>query len=96
MNEEQTKIFEDALKKELEKARFEGLSVGCKSVSQVIYDKIKNVDRNCSRNNLIRVIKDIKKFCEVGLAIKNTSITEENDNDEIADISTDTSTDKNF
>lgn len=74
MNEEQTKVFEDKLKEELDKVRLEGLAVGCKSVSQVIYDKIKNVDRNCTKNDLIRVIKDIKKFCEVGLAIKEDKI----------------------
>ena len=74
MTKEQEKVFEDKLKEELEKARTIGLSIGAKTISKVIYDKLVNVNRECSKNDLLRVIKDIKSFCETGLAIKGEEI----------------------
>ena len=69
MTPEQEKQFEDKLKEELEKARLQGMSIGMKAISKVIYDKVINVNRECSKNDLLRVVKDIKSFCETGLAI---------------------------
>lgn len=46
MTPKQEKIFENKLKEELEKARLQGMSIGMKSVSGVIYEKVKNVSRN--------------------------------------------------
>lgn len=69
MTEEQLKTLEDTYKEQLEKATLRGIAVGSKSISKVIYDKLKNVDRSYSKNDLIRVIKDLKKFCETGLNI---------------------------
>lgn len=77
MTPEQEKQFEDKLKEELEKARLQGIGIGAKSVSGVIYDKIKNVSRSNTKNDLLRVVKDIKKFCETGLAIKEDEINKE-------------------
>ena len=69
MTPEQEKQFEDKLKEELEKARLQGMSIGMKTISKVIYDKVVNVNRENSKNDLLRVVKDIKSFCETGLAI---------------------------
>ena len=69
MTPEQEKLFEDKLKEELEKARLQGMSIGMKTISKVVYDKVVNVNRENSKNDLLRVIKDIKSFCETGLAI---------------------------
>lgn len=69
MTSEQEKQFEDKLKEELEKARLQGMSIGMKTISKVIYDKVVNVSREQSKNDLLRVVKDIKSFCETGLAI---------------------------
>ena len=71
MTPKQEKIFENKLKEELEKARLQGMSIGMKSVSGVIYEKVKNISRNNTKNDLLRVIKDIKSFCETGLDIKD-------------------------
>lgn len=73
MTPKQEKIFENKLKEELEKARLQGqgMSIGMKAVSGVIYEKVKNVSRNNTKNDLLRVIKDIKSFCETGLDIKD-------------------------
>ena len=71
MTPEQEKIFEDKLKEELEKARLQGLGIGMKTISKVVYDKVVNVSREHSKNDLLRVVKDIKSFCETGLAINN-------------------------
>ena len=70
MTPEQEKIFENKLKEELGKARLQGMSIGMKSISGVVYDKVKNVSRDNTKNDLLRVVKDIKKFCETGLDIK--------------------------
>ena len=70
MTPEQEKIFEDKLKDELEKARLRGMSIGMKAITGVVYDKVKNVSRDNTKNDLLRVVKDIKKFCETGLDIK--------------------------
>lgn len=69
MTPEQEKQFEDKLKEELEKARLQGMSIGMKTISKVVYDKVVNVNREHSKNDLLRVVKDIKSFCETGLAI---------------------------
>lgn len=69
MTPEQEKQFEDKLKEELEKARLQGMSIGIKTISKVVYDKVVNVSREHSKNDLLRVVKDIKSFCETGLAI---------------------------
>ena len=69
MNQEQEKAIEKAMNDQY----LRGLAVGCKSVTGVIYNKVKNVNRNSTKNDLIRVIKDIVKFCETGLAIKEES-----------------------
>lgn len=50
------------------------MGIGAKSISKVIYDKA-NIDlRNLSKNDLIRAIKDIRKFCETGLDIKEDKL----------------------
>lgn len=77
MTPEQEKQFEEKLKEELEKVRLQGIGIGAKSISGVIYDKVKNVSRSNTKNDLLRVIKDIKKFCETGLAIKKDGISKE-------------------
>ena len=69
MTPEQEKQFEDKLKEELEKARLQGMSIGMKTISKVVYDKVVNVSREQSKNDLLRVVRDIKSFCETGLAI---------------------------
>ena len=77
MTPEQEKQFEDKLKEELEKARIQGLGIGAKTVSKLIYDKVAGVSRTNTKNDLLRVIKDIKTFCETGLAIKEDEINKE-------------------
>lgn len=74
MTQEEEKLVHDKVKEELEKARIQGLGIGAKTISKVIYDKIVNVNREYSKNDLLRVIKDIKSFCETGLAIKPDEI----------------------
>ena len=87
MNEEQTELFEQELKKELEKARLQGMAIGCKSVSKVIYEKLINAGRNSTKNDLIRVIKDIKKFFETGLGINIENVSKSLD--DVDDVDTD-------
>ena len=74
MTLEQEKLIEDKLTEQLEKARTIGLSIGAKTISKVIYDKVVNVNRECTKNDLLRIIKDVKSFCETGLAIKDEDI----------------------
>jgi len=73
MTTEQEKLFEDKFKDSLEKARIQGMSIGLKTVSKVIYDKIKTCDRTNTKNDLLRAIKEVKTFCETGLAIKDSN-----------------------
>ena len=77
MTPEQEKQFEEKLKEELEKVRLQGIGIGAKSISGVIYDKVKNVSRSNTKNDLLRVVKDVKTFCETGLAIKEDEISKE-------------------
>lgn len=75
MTPEQEKEFEEKLKESLENARIQGLSIGMKTATKVIYDKVVNINRECSKNDLLRVIKDVRSFCETGLGInKETEI----------------------
>lgn len=74
MTKEHEKIFEEELENQLKKARLQGIGIGAKSISKVIHDKT-NVDfSKMSKNDVVRIVKDIKKFCETGLAIKENEI----------------------
>ena len=76
MTDGQEKTFASELKKELDKSKLEGFTLGSKIVSKLIYNKVVNVDRNYSKNDLLRVIKDIKLACSKGLTDKNKSESE--------------------
>lgn len=69
MTDGQQKELEDNLKEQIEKATVRGMGIGSKAISKVIYDKIKNIDRKYSKNDLLRVIKELKEFCEIGLDV---------------------------
>ena len=69
MTTEQEKLIGDRIKESLEKSRVQGISIGAKSVSKVIYDKVSKSNRESSKNDLLRVIKEVRSFCETGLAI---------------------------
>ena len=53
---EQEKVFKEQLQKELQATMTRGMSIGMKSVSQVIYDKIGNVNETSSKEKLLNVI----------------------------------------
>ena len=64
MTKEHEKIFEKELENQLERARLQGIGIGAKSISKIIYDKT-NVDfTRMSKNDVVRIVEDIKKFCE--------------------------------
>lgn len=67
MTQEQEKILKEKFKKELEEARFLGIKMGVIVVSGAIYEKVANVSRECTKNDLLRITKDIKFICEKGL-----------------------------
>ena len=69
MTDGQQKELEDNLKEQIEKATVRGMGIGSKAIFKVIYDKIKNIDRKYSKNDLLRVIKELKEFCEIGLDV---------------------------
>lgn len=75
MTQEQEKFFENELREQLEKARLQGVGIGAKSISKVIYDKTNGDLRSLGKNDLIRVVKDIRKFCETGLGIKEDELS---------------------
>lgn len=57
MTQEQGKFFENELREQLEKARLQGVGIGAKSVSKVIYDKT-NVDFvKMSKNDVVELLK---------------------------------------
>lgn len=69
MTPEQEKLLADKINEELAKAKTEGMLIGTTAMVGVIYTKVKNVNRNNTKNDLLRVIKDIKSFCEKSLDI---------------------------
>jgi DNA topoisomerase VI subunit A len=72
MTDEQQQLFEQQLKEQLEKARLQGLSVGAKTFTKIIYDKTASVTKQSSKNDLLRVLKDIRTFCETALSKKDS------------------------
>ena len=74
MSPEQESLLQQQLKEELEKTRLQGMTIGMKAVSKVVYDKVINVNRKYSKNDLLRVIKNIKEYCETGLNLKEDSL----------------------
>ncbi len=80
MNEEnkksETELIKEEIKKVMDKARYNGMLIGGKSVCKVISDKINAFERspgNKSNNDHKRLIKDIKNFVEIGLSRKTDS-----------------------
>lgn len=74
MTDNQEKLIESKIKEQLDKTRIQGIGIGAKSVSSVVYDKIKHINSQSSKNDLLRAIKDIRQFCETGLAINKDKI----------------------
>lgn len=74
MTKEQEELFEGELKKQIENATLRGMGIGAKSISAAIYEKVKVDTTKMSKNDVVRILKDIKKFCETGLAIKEDEI----------------------
>lgn len=72
MDQEQEKKLQELFAKELEKARLKGMMVGAATVSQMIFEKVKNVSRDATKNDLLRIIKDVRTFCEKGLNADKT------------------------
>lgn len=69
MTPEQKQLLADKINEELAKAKTEGLLIGKTAMVGVIYTKLKNINHNSTKNDLLRVIEDIKSFCEKSLDI---------------------------
>lgn len=54
------------------KIRQAGLAAGAKAISAVVYEKATDESKSFEER-----INDIKKFCEVGLAIKQNEVEEQ-------------------
>lgn len=70
MTKQQEELIKAKLLEELNRAELSGLATGSKTVSKVIYDKVAAVDKSYSKRDLLRIVADVKEFCEKGLAIK--------------------------
>ena len=57
-----------ALKEVLDRAILQGMSIGAKSVSSTIYDMLKDARSHHIKKDLLKVINEVKGFCETGLA----------------------------
>lgn len=73
MTPEQEDIFRKKLEKELVAARIQGMISGISIVSNVVYEKVVNVDNKCTKDDLLKIIKSIKEFCEKGLNTKSNA-----------------------
>ena len=62
--------FKEELQEELQNAMIRGMSNGMKTVSKVFYDKIVNVNEETTREELLNIINELKRFCKTGLDIK--------------------------
>ena len=65
--------LKDAIEETLSKIRRQSMLLGAQVMCQTILDKITNFERtpgSKSNNDHKRLIKDIKRFCEVGLSRK--------------------------
>lgn len=60
--------FEEAVNKQLEKARIVGMGIGAKSVSKVVYNMC------VSNKSDSEKVADIIKFCETGLKIDESKL----------------------
>lgn len=72
MTPEQEKQFEEVLKTQLNKSFIQGIRVGTKSLSNLILYKTSKINRNYSKNELLRIIKEINMICERELGNKDT------------------------
>jgi len=72
MNQEQEKMLQDRFTEELEKARLRGMMVGASVVSKIIYEKVNKVNMESTKNDLLKVFKDVMAFCEKGLNADKT------------------------
>ena len=66
-------LLKEAVKEQFDKVRTQAMLLGAQVICKNILDKITVFDRtpgNKSNNDHKRLIKDIKKFCEIGLSRK--------------------------
>lgn len=73
MNDENLKEIEEKVSESIKDATTRGMAIGAKTMSQVIYNKSGNVNRHTSKGDMYRIIKEINKFCEIGLGINPNS-----------------------
>lgn len=65
--------LKSAIEETLSKIRRQSMLLGAQAICQTVLDKITTFERtpgNKSNNDHKRLIKDIKKFCEIGLSRK--------------------------
>lgn len=78
VEEQDTKSMNDdelkkAIEGQLSKIRRQSILIGAQTACKVVLDKINTFERspgNKSNNDHKRLIKDIKKFCEIGVSRK--------------------------
>lgn len=78
VEEQDTKSMNDdelkkAIEGQLSKIRRQSILIGAQTTCKVVLDKINAFERspgNKSNNDHKRLIKDIKKFCEIGISHK--------------------------
>ena len=66
-NNPKDKHLTESIKVQLQKAQFNGMSIGVKTVSSVVIRKLEHITENSSNEEMLAAIKEVRDFCNVPL-----------------------------
>lgn len=72
-NKQKDKHLTEAIQKQLQRAQFNGISVGTKTICSVVVKKLEDITEESSKEEMLDVIEKVRAFCNVPLATEEAS-----------------------
>lgn len=67
------KHLTEAIQKQLQEARFAGLSVGAKTMCSAVIKKLEEVTEDSSKEDMYSAIKSVREFCGTALGLSTSN-----------------------
>lgn len=72
-NKQKDKHLTEAIQKQLQRAQFNGIAVGTKTICSVVIKKFADITEESSKEEMFDAIEKVRAFCNVPLATEETS-----------------------
>ena len=72
-NKSKDKHLTEAIQQQLQRAQFNGIAVGTKTICSVIVKKLEGITEESSKEEMFDIIEKVRAFCNVPLAAEEVS-----------------------